>query len=166
MASFLKLSEAVSIGLHAACLLGKEPQLVLTAEEIAASLEVSAAHLSKIMSRLKRAGLIKSILGPGGGFALARAATDITLFDVLEGLEGPVDCTACLFSPARCDGGGCVIGGISAEVNELVRHRMQSYSLADVIRDDTILTIKELRPAPSQGKPGPAGRKQSRRVGR
>lgn len=145
MSSLLRVSEAASIGLHAACLLGQSPDEVLTAREIARTLGVSQAHLSKVMNRLQRAGLVRSILGPGGGFELARATSEITLYDVLQGIDGPTGDTSCLFNPPRCEGGGCVIGAISAKVNELVATSMGALTLADVVSDISHMLMMPIR---------------------
>jgi len=156
--SLLKVSEAATIGLHAACLLSKKLDEVLTASEIAGTLDVSETHLSKVMNRLQKGGLIKSVIGPGGGFCLAQKPTEITLFDVLECIDGPAGDATCLFSPPRCEGGGCVIGDISAEVNELVRRRMGSLSLADVASDSSQMRMLAIQLL-NGGKKSPAQHK-------
>ena len=49
---------------------------------------IPARYLEQIFQRLRRAGLIRSKRGPGGGYTLARAATEITLRQIVEALEG------------------------------------------------------------------------------
>jgi len=51
--------------------------------------EIPARYLEQIFQRLRRAGLVTGKRGPGGGYHLARAASAITLRDVVEALEGP-----------------------------------------------------------------------------
>jgi len=165
MGSLLRVSEAASIGLHAACLLGQMPDEVVNAKKIAQTLAVSEAHLLKVLNRLQKAGLVRSILGPGGGFELAKGTGDITLYDVLQGIDGPVGDAACLFNPPRCDGRGCVIGSISARVNELVAQSMGSLTLADVVSDSSrfaMMPILRRAPAKRAGKPsGKTSKKRS-----
>lgn len=50
---------------------------------------IPARYLEQIFQRLRRAGLVTGKRGPGGGYHLARAASAITLRDVVEALEGP-----------------------------------------------------------------------------
>ena len=167
MASLLKISEAASIGLHSACLLCHEPERVWSAREIATRLDVSNSHLSKVMNRMQKAGLVRSVIGPGGGFTLAKLPAEITLYDVLQGIDGPTGESACLFSPARCMGEGCVLGSISAEVNELVRLRMGSLTLADVASDTTqmkMLAIELLDTA--EPRSGTGAKRKRKRGGR
>lgn len=51
-------------------------------------------YLEQIFRRLRRAGLVEARRGPGGGYRLARPAAEITLRDVVEAVEGPLDAAA------------------------------------------------------------------------
>ncbi len=51
---------------------------------------IPARYLEQIFRRLRLAGLVASKRGPGGGYTLAREASDLTLREVLEAVEGPV----------------------------------------------------------------------------
>ncbi len=48
-------------------------------------------YLEQIFQRLRRAGLVAGKRGPGGGYTLARGTSEITLRDVVEAVEGPID---------------------------------------------------------------------------
>lgn len=48
-------------------------------------------YLEQIFQRLRRAKLVQSKRGPGGGYALARPPAEITLRDIVEAVEGPLD---------------------------------------------------------------------------
>ena len=47
-------------------------------------------YLEQIFQRLRRAGLVQSKRGPGGGYTLARAPEEISLREIIEALEGPL----------------------------------------------------------------------------
>jgi Rrf2 family protein len=49
----------------------------------------------KLMGKLAQAGLLTSVRGAGGGFALARPGQDISLADIIEAVEGPIAMTQC-----------------------------------------------------------------------
>jgi Rrf2 family protein len=51
---------------------------------------IPARFLEQIFQRLRKAGLVRGKRGPGGGYVLARPASEITLRDILEGVEGPL----------------------------------------------------------------------------
>ncbi|HYB12631.1 MAG TPA: Rrf2 family transcriptional regulator [Myxococcota bacterium] len=52
---------------------------------------IPARYLEQIFQRLRRARLVQSKRGPGGGYTLARRPAEITLRDVVEAVEGPLD---------------------------------------------------------------------------
>jgi Rrf2 family protein len=51
--------------------------------------------MSKVLQKLVRRGLLDSHAGPNGGYSLARDADRITVVDVIEALEGPIQLTPC-----------------------------------------------------------------------
>jgi len=53
--------------------------------------QIPARYLEQIFQRLRRARLVQGKRGPGGGYTLARPASEITLRDVIEAVEGPLD---------------------------------------------------------------------------
>jgi Rrf2 family transcriptional regulator, cysteine metabolism repressor len=63
--------------------------------EIAASGDLPLAYLEHLVARLRKAGLVDSRRGSRGGYMLARSATDITMAEIVEALEGsiaPIEC--------------------------------------------------------------------------
>jgi Rrf2 family protein len=52
---------------------------------------IPARYLEQIFQRLRRAGLVQGKRGPGGGYRLARGTAEITLRDVVEAVEGPIE---------------------------------------------------------------------------
>lgn len=57
---------------------------------ISARQVIPVRYLEQIFQRLRRAGIVESKRGPGGGYSLARAAADLTLRQVIEAVEGPL----------------------------------------------------------------------------
>ena len=62
----------------------------VTVAAVAQRQELSRKHLHTLLTALKSAGLVHSVRGPGGGFALARAPERIRLSEILEAVEGPL----------------------------------------------------------------------------
>ena len=67
----------------------------LSATELAEETGVPLPTAQKLMQRLAAAGLLNGTRGAGGGYALARAATEISLADIVEAVEGPIAMTQC-----------------------------------------------------------------------
>ena len=134
MGRIVNVSEAAALGLHAMIHLANHDGQTVPVAEIAESLDASANHMSKVLQRLARAGLVRSLRGPAGGFALARPTDAITLLDVYEEIDGPLRSDACLFDLPVCEGRSCVLGGLLGRVTEQVRGYLAGTTLADLQR--------------------------------
>ena len=96
-------------------------------------LHVSQAHLSKVLQRLSKAGLVRPLRGPRGGFTLARSASRITLLDVFEAIEGPLQPSGCLLSHPICEDRGCILGGLLESTNRKVREYLTGTRLSELV---------------------------------
>ena len=73
-----------------AILLARAPAQHVSLAEIARRQDVSLAYLEQLFVKLRRAGLVESVRGPGGGYRLARQPDDIRVSEVLEAVEETV----------------------------------------------------------------------------
>src|SRR6476620_4414210 len=67
----------------------------LSATELSQETGVPFPAAQKLMGQLAACGLLSSVRGAGGGFALARPSTDISLADIVAAVEGPIALTMC-----------------------------------------------------------------------
>ncbi|MFP4474157.1 MAG: RrF2 family transcriptional regulator [Desulfatibacillaceae bacterium] len=130
MANIIKMSEAASMALHTAVYLAGCKNNPATNGEIANWIGGSAAHLSKVLQRLAKAGLVTSIRGPRGGFVLSRAPEAVTLLQVYEAIEGPLRFTDCLLGVPVCNG-NCILGDLLHNVNTQAKTYLEGKTLAD-----------------------------------
>jgi Rrf2 family iron-sulfur cluster assembly transcriptional regulator len=74
---------------------------------------LSLRFLSGIMARLSRMGLVKAVPGPKGGLTLGRSPEAISILDIVEAAEGPINLMECMSHPENCkDASGCSIMGV------------------------------------------------------
>jgi Rrf2 family protein len=133
MANVLRISEAASLALHTMVLLARKPEERLSTKEIAGVLEVSEAHLSKVLQRLGRVGLVNATRGPSGGFVVRENPDGITLLEVYEAIEGPLNSSKCLLGTPICNGGGkCILGGLLEEVNKEVKDYLSGTTISEL----------------------------------
>ena len=102
------------------------------AATIAAETGVPLPTAQKLVSRLAAAGLVDSARGTGGGFRLSRPASAISLADIVEAVEGPIQLTTCA-DGERHDcvlDHHCAVRPHWAVVNEAVRGALAGVSLA------------------------------------
>ncbi len=128
----LRISEAAAIALHAMTFIAAAPGKHHAVHEIAESLRVSEAHLAKLLQRLMRLGLVSSVRGPGGGYSLARSPEEITLLDIVEAIEGPLDAIDCIMPERTCTGGACILGGLLETINKRVREYLGGTNLDEL----------------------------------
>jgi Rrf2 family protein len=136
----LKISEAASLAMHALGYLANRQDGPITSREIATRFEISEAHLSKVLQRLTKVELVRSVRGPRGGFILTRPPESVTLLEVFEAIEGRFEPNQCLLSSAICEGDDCILGKIVVEANSMLRTRLEETTLIDVeavINSDT-----------------------------
>jgi Rrf2 family protein len=132
MASLVRVSEAVSLALHAAILLARHDGALLRARDLSEAIGASQAHLVKVLQSLSRAGLVVTERGPRGGVRLARPAEEVTLLQVYEAVDGPLEASECLLERPLCDGRCCLVGRVLYRMNLEVREHLARTSLAAV----------------------------------
>jgi len=101
--------------------------------DIAERQDIPEPYLNQLLTLLRKAGLIASRRGPGGGHFLARPATRITLAEVVTALEGPV------WTPDEADNGRWesfqVVWG---EVAQAVKHILDRVTLYELLERERI----------------------------
>ena len=63
------------------------PEVLTTLSEISARQDISLAYLEQLFVKLRRAGLVESVRGPGGGYRLSREAEKIRVSEILEAVD-------------------------------------------------------------------------------
>ncbi len=105
---------------------------LITSREIIATLKVSDAHLMKVLQRLVKAGLIRSIRGPNGGFLLSKSPDQISLLDVYESIEGRMQPGSCLLGTPVCRDKKCILGNLVDNVNKEVLDYLSQKNLTQL----------------------------------
>lgn len=130
MRNLLGLSEAAALALHTAAYLVSRPGERLPSAALAKEFCVSHAHLTKVIQRLARSGVVQTFRGPGGGVSLSPEGPTMSLLQVIEAVEGPLRPATCLLGHPRCPLGACVLGGIMQELNRAVWDRLNTAKVA------------------------------------
>jgi Rrf2 family protein len=110
----MKISTRGEYGLRALMELGMEPGKGLSLRDIAQRQHISLDYLEQIVPALKAAGLVKARRGAQGGYTLAKPVADITIYDALVALEGPLDPMMCLSTEPAPDDASCLASGCCA----------------------------------------------------
>jgi Rrf2 family iron-sulfur cluster assembly transcriptional regulator len=107
----------------------------ITLSEIAARQEISLSYLEQLFAKLRRAGLVKSIRGPGGGYRLAFGAGSIRVSDVIRAVDEPIRATRCQpDGPVSCmsKSSRCLTHDLWDELGHQIHLYLSSVTLEDV----------------------------------
>ena len=94
---------------------------------------ISLSYLEQLFGKLRRAHLVNSVRGPGGGYNLARQAGEITVAEIISAVDEAVDATQCGGKENCADDRRCITHDLWATLNEKMNDYLSSVSLADVI---------------------------------
>lgn len=87
----MRLSRTVAYAIRAVVhIASQKPDQFINGHRLATTLDMPKGFLLRILVMLSRAGVLSAIKGSTGGYRLARPAKDITLLDVVEGIDGPL----------------------------------------------------------------------------
>jgi FeS assembly SUF system regulator len=110
----------------------------LSAAALAAETGVPVPTAQKLMGKLAAAGMLASVRGAGGGFALTRPAERITLADMVEAVEGPIAMTQCSGSEEASDcalDAHCRVKPHMSVVSNAVRGALAAVTLEQLARE-------------------------------
>lgn len=101
--------------------------------DIAQRQGISGAYLEQLLARLKKAGLLVSVRGPGGGYQLDRALSEITVSSIITAVGDGVDATRCHGTGDCQDGDKCLTHELWSELSEQIDGFLSHISLADLV---------------------------------
>ena len=120
--------------------------------EVAARQEISVEYLEQLFGKLRRAGLVDSVRGPGGGYLLAHAAEDIRISDIISAVDEAMQVTRCQGDAIDgCVGGEkCVTHELWAALGRQIYGFLASITLGDVIEKRNLALAASVRRAKAQ----------------
>ena len=131
----LRLTKKADYGLMALKYLAEHPDLgARSAKDIAEAYHIPPPLLAKILQTLAKAGLLVSHAGTNGGYALARSAKQISAFEVIRAIDGPLFITSCITIHGACDlAGHCTIKEPLRKVNDSIKELLSGITINDLI---------------------------------
>jgi Rrf2 family protein len=149
-------------GLKALMHLGSvSPGKTVQAVDIAEANKIPKKFLDAILGELRNAGIVYSKKGPGGGYVLARAPSEIQIGQVIRTLDGPLAPLACASRNAfrPCDDckdvRACAVRLAMAKVRDAMAQVLDRMTIADMLRDarhaESRPQVRYLRKAAGRG---------------
>lgn len=134
----LRLTKKADYGLMALKYLAEHADTpAVSAKDVAEAYHIPQQLLAKILQRLAKVGLVRSHAGMNGGYALARDAREVSAFEVIRAIDGPLFITSCVTGSGSCDlTDSCTIKEPLARVNESISDLLRSIRIADLVDAD------------------------------
>ena len=104
--------------------------------DIASRQEISLSYMEQLFAKLRRAELVKSVRGPGGGYLLGHTSKETRISDIIRAVDEPIQITRCKAgSPQGCmaSKGRCITHDLWEELENHIHLFLSSLSLEDVI---------------------------------
>ncbi len=131
------ISKTSEYALRAMVFLAENPASSSPLQTIAAATQVPSGYLSKVLQQLVRAGLLNSQRGLGGGFSLARPASELSVYEVVQAVDPVSRILECPLKLPEHREELCTLHRRLDDVMEMVEHSFRLTSLADLLKRPT-----------------------------
>ncbi len=105
----------------------------VTLADISQCQGISLSYLEQLFSRLRHAGLVKGVRGPGGGYRLAKPAEDISIAQIISAVDENVDVTRCGGEGNCQDGARCLTHKLWSDLSERLYEFLDGITLAKFV---------------------------------
>jgi FeS assembly SUF system regulator len=114
--------------------LAADPDAVASATELAEQAGLEVPTVAKLLKPLAQAGLVDGFRGTNGGYRLARPAARISLFEIVEAMEGPLGMTECSIHAGTCGiERSCGVRANWRRINDVVADALRGITLAQML---------------------------------
>ncbi len=130
----MKLSTRGKYGLYAMYYLalheGEGPQTLQSISTVG----VPKQYLEQLLGNLRRAGLVSTVRGAQGGYQIAERPQNISLRDIIDSVEGPIELSECASAQESCrKSGTCPVRWVWQRVTDSINHELDKIKLSDML---------------------------------
>jgi Rrf2 family iron-sulfur cluster assembly transcriptional regulator len=106
---------------------------------------ISLSYLEQLFGKLRRRHLVESVRGPGGGYNLAREASEVSVADIVRAVEEPIDSTQCGGRENCHDNQRCMTHDLWEELNTTVYGFLEGVNLASLVERQRTKPVSMVR---------------------
>ncbi|MCK9218796.1 MAG: Rrf2 family transcriptional regulator [Bacteroidales bacterium] len=132
MSKIFALSEAASIGIHSMVVIARSENGI-NAVKISEITGFSKNHIAKVLQRLVKNDMLKSVRGPSGGFSLKKNPGEISFLDIYQSIEGNLDVGDCPLSYNLCGFDHCLMGNVINKLTSEFKKFLQEQTLKNYL---------------------------------
>ena len=105
--------------------------------------EISLSYLEQLFARLRKEQLVSSVMGPGGGYKVGRAASDIAIGEVIRAVDESVDATRCQ-GQADCQGGErCLTHTLWQDLSDRISQFLNGISIGELMKTSEVKEVAD-----------------------
>jgi len=113
----------------------------VTLTDIATRQTISLSYLEQLFARLRKAGMVKGVRGPGGGYKLSRDAADINIADIIVAVDEQVDSTKCGGKGNCQNNQPCLTHDLWMGLSEQIREYLSGISLGSLLEREMVSDV-------------------------
>lgn len=134
----MKLSTRGKYGLYAMYYLAKHEGEGPQNLESISTMGVPKQYLEQLLGNLRRAGLVSTVRGAQGGYQIAKPTTEITVLDIVDAMEGPIELSECTSAEHVCDKScNCPVRWVWQQVTDSINGELNKIKLSDMFTKTT-----------------------------
>jgi Rrf2 family protein len=132
----VKITRAVDYGVRGVLYMAMQPEgKMCLLSDICREQDVPQSFMAKIFQSLTKARIVNSFRGVKGGFSLAKNPKDITLKDVLEAIDGPMNINICVAGEGECERENiCPAAPVWGEVQDAILEVLHRWNFEDLAK--------------------------------
>jgi Rrf2 family transcriptional regulator, cysteine metabolism repressor len=131
----MKLSTRGKYGLYAMYYLARHMDDGPQSLQNIASVGIPKQYLEQLLGNLRRAGLVGSVRGSQGGYCIARPPGEITVLDVIDAMEGPLELSDCMADESVCDRSmQCPVRHVWHRLTDSINRELSGITLGDMFQ--------------------------------
>ena len=113
----------------------------VTLTEIATRQTISLSYLEQLFARLRKAGMVTGVRGPGGGYKLSREAIEINIAEIIAAVDEPIDSTKCGGKGDCQEGQACLTHDLWMGLSDQIRAYLSGISLGEIMNRQPVSEV-------------------------
>jgi Rrf2 family protein len=132
----LELTKRTDLAFRALTAIESDPGHRVNGATLAGALDITTHYLPHVMAPLTRSGWVMSTSGPRGGYTLVGDLDNITLLQLVEAVEGPIDTSGCLhLGPRHNSGHTCALHRPWTKARKALMAELDHVTIGHIARD-------------------------------
>lgn len=105
--------------------------------------KISLSYLEQLFGKLRRRELVESVRGPGGGYLITRSLDQISIAQIIQAVDEPMDATQCGGKQDCVDDGPCMTHELWSNLNRHIQDYLETITLADLVQSQQAKASKK-----------------------